>query len=72
MNDDIKSLKTPSYIRRAIKKREESIINKSVSLNPEKDAPLIEAIEQDAQGNFTALARKLLREHYQLPPETEN
>lgn len=60
-------LKTPDYVRRAIKKREESISNKPINFHRIKDAKLIEAIEKEGRGNFAPLARKLLREHYGLP-----
>ncbi len=65
-------LKTPNYVRRAIKKREENIVNKLINFHKEKDAALIKAIDQEARGNFAPLARKLLREHYQLPAENRN
>lgn len=59
------SNKTPSYTLKAVKRYEQKVTKKNISLNPDIELDLIKAIESDKTA-FGTLVKKLLRKHYNL------
>ena len=59
------SNKTPIYTLKAVKRYEQKVTKKNISLNPDTELELIRAIERDKTA-FSTLVKKLLRKHYNL------
>lgn len=57
--------KTPSYTLNAVKRYEQKVTKKNISFNPDVEADLIRAIENDKTA-FSTLVKQLLRKHYKL------
>lgn len=61
-----KTLKTPSYTRRASDNHRKKLATKNVTINKETEADLLMAIESDKTQSFNSLVKQLLRQHYKL------
>lgn len=59
------SNKTPIYTLKAVKRYEQKVTKKNISLNPDIESDLIKAIESDKTA-FSTLVKRLLRKHYNL------
>lgn len=60
-----KSLKTPSYTRRAIKEYENKLVKKSVTFDKENDKALLKMLTEDKKP-FVQIVKTALKQHYNL------